>query len=41
RGHSVEAAAEACGYASPSALYKAVRAETGKAPSALKAKKRK
>jgi AraC-like DNA-binding protein len=41
RGLSVEAAAEACGYASPSALYKAVRAETGKAPSALKAKKRK
>ncbi len=38
-GASVEAAAEACGYASASAFYKTVRAETKKAPSALKAKK--
>lgn len=40
-GASVEAAAEACGYGSPSAFYKAVRAETKKAPSSLKEKKRK
>jgi len=40
RGMSVEAAAEACGYASVSAFYKAVRAETQKAPSALKAEKK-
>ena len=35
-GYSVEAAAEACGYITPSAFYKAVRAETKKSPSALK-----
>ena len=34
----VEETAEACGYASVSAFYKAVRAETGQAPSAFRAK---
>jgi AraC-like DNA-binding protein len=34
-GSSVEAAAEACGYLSPSALYKAIRAETGRSPSEI------
>ena len=38
RGLSVEETAEACGYASVSAFYKAVRAETGQAPSAFRAK---
>ncbi len=40
KGISVEEAAEACGYASVSAFYKAVRAETGQAPSALKTGKK-
>ena len=36
-GVSVEDASEACGYQTPSALYKAVLAETGRSPSALRA----